>query len=56
MAKIKVRKERTAFIAFYVSDEEKDAIVNAAQCADMSISDYCRRMLLSSREEERRDV
>ena len=42
------RKERTKFIAFYVSDEEKDFIANQAAMNDMTISDYCRKILLRS--------
>lgn len=42
------RKERNKFIAFYVSDEEKEYIANQAAINDMTISDYCRKVLLRS--------
>lgn len=53
--KTKVRRSRTQLVAFYVSDEEKAAIVKLAQNRDMSISDYCRKVLIANsenREEE----
>lgn len=53
--KTKVRRSRTQLVAFYVSDEEKAAIVKLAQNRDMSISDYCRKVLMANsenREEE----
>ena len=40
------RPERKKFIAFYVSDEEKEQIVSSALQRDMTVSDYCRKMLL----------
>lgn len=46
MAKSVFRKERDKFIAFYVSDDEKQIIVDAAASRDMSISDYCRKILI----------
>lgn len=42
------RKERNKFIAFYVSDDEKSVIVNQAAVNDMSVSDYCRKILLKN--------
>lgn len=48
----KVRKSRTQFIAFYVDEEEKEMIVEAAKKSDMTISDYCRKMLLKTSRED----
>ena len=44
----KVRRERNELIIFYVSKKEKEAIVNAAKANDMSISDFCRKTLIST--------
>ena len=44
----KIRRERNQFIAFYVSEEEKEAIIRMAQSRDQSISDFCRKTLLSN--------
>lgn len=52
MAKEVRRKERTKFVSFYVSDEEKRAIVSAADRNDMSISDYCRKVLMRNNQME----
>lgn len=52
MAKTKVRIPRTQVIAFYVSDEERTAVIAAAQKEDMSISDYCRKTLMKIIREE----
>jgi len=37
--------ERKEFIAFYVTQDEKLAIVQAAKDADQTISEYCRTTL-----------
>ena len=44
----KTRRSREYPIMFYVSAEEKQAIVEAAENLDMSISDFCRMRLLNS--------
>lgn len=46
--KIKTRPKRESTVLFFVTEEEKSEIVNAAIAHDMSISDYCRRTLLST--------
>lgn len=48
MSKQVVRKERNKMIAFYVSEEEKQAIAEGAYKNDISVSDYCRKILLST--------
>lgn len=47
MTKTRVRRSRKELIAFYVSEDEKDSIVEAARVADQTISDYCRKRLLT---------
>lgn len=49
---MKTRPERKRFVAFYVSDKEKDMIVGAATTLDMSISDYCRKILVKQSEKD----
>lgn len=50
------RKERNKFVAFYVSDEEKECLVKNAMLADMSISDYCRKTLFEASKIRRADA
>ena len=50
MSKEKVRRTRERLIAFYVSEEERDMIIFAAQMKDMSISDFCRKTLMREAE------
>lgn len=42
------RKDRTEQIAFTVTADEKNQIVDAARREDMSVSMYCRRNLLKA--------
>ena len=39
------KPKRSDFIAFYVTEEEKQFIVDCACRWDMTVSDYCRRVL-----------
>ena len=41
----KPKRKRTEFIAFYVTEKEKEAIVERAYSNDQTVSDYCRKML-----------
>ena len=41
----KVRPDRNKPIMFYATEQEKEVIVNNAKREDMSISDYCRKVL-----------
>ena len=43
----RTKKLREVPIMFYVSEEEKQAIVSAAEMRDMSISEFCRKTLLN---------
>lgn len=43
--RIKTKRNREVPVMFYVSQEEKDQIVEKAKNLDMSISDYCRKVL-----------
>lgn len=54
-AKMKIRRNRDKTLMFYVSDEEKQRIIEAAQESDMSISDYCRKALVKKSEKVEED-
>ena len=41
----KPKRQRTELIAFYVTEREKEIIVNNAFKRDQTVSDYCRKML-----------
>lgn len=43
------RKKRDNVISFVVSAEEKQSLVDAAFDSDMSLSDYCRKILFGSK-------
>lgn len=40
-----MRPDRNKPIMFYATEQEKEVIVNNAKREDMSISDYCRKVL-----------
>lgn len=46
------KKDRCEQIAFSVTIEEKNKIVDAARREDMSVSMYCRRVILKQGEAE----
>ena len=52
---MKIRRNRDKTLMFYVSDEEKKRIIEAAQENDMSISDYCRKALVKNAEKVKED-
>lgn len=52
---LKVRVEREQKVVFNVSNQEKELIVRAAQDVDMSISDFCRRVLFDYIKKEDKD-
>ena len=44
----RIRKDRDSIMGFSVAPDEKQAIQGEAQRRDMSVSDFCRMVLLES--------
>ena len=44
----RIRKDRSSIMGFSVAPDEKQAIQDEAQRRDMSVSDFCRMVLLES--------